>query len=356
MNPGGKDVAIELFIAAPHDRLVLKNTRFWNASGVDFKLSAEGISVDTQSMLSVLIGGVAFGTPDTLDGAGEPAALDQVFPLYASREKAHERTYPIKERFLLRFGGSIRGLAVGASVMLRGIKIGQVLDIQLKFDPEQFEFFIPVLVEIEPDRIAVVGSEWDAPDGTKLDVLVEKGLRGQLKSGSLLTGALFVDLDLHPEAEPAVIVMEGNHPVLPTVPAPLDAITSRLNRILAKVEAFPLEQIGNDLQQTLAGANAFVNSTELDNTMRELEGAMKQIRQAATSVNTEIEPELSAALRQMRVTLKATEDVVAENTPIYVETQRMLQELSAAARSVRVMADYLERHPEALFTGKRGGR
>ena len=356
LTQGAKDVTIELFIGAPHDRLVWQSTRFWNASGVDFSLSAEGVNVDTQSLLSVLIGGVAFGNPDTLDDPGKAPAPGQMFPLYASREKAHERTYAVKERFLLRFAGSVRGLAVGGPVMLRGIRIGQVLDIQLKFDPDKLEFFIPVLVEIEPDRIAIVGDEWTLPDGAKLEILVEKGLRGQLKSGSLLTGALFVDLDFHPEAGPAAMTMQGSYPVLPTVPAPLDEITSKLNRILAKVEEFPLEQIGKDLQQTLAGANTIVNSTELEHTLSEMEASLVQIRQVATSLNTQIEPELAAAIRQTRVTLKATENIVAENSPIYVETQRMLQELSTAARSVRVMTDYLERHPEALIKGKSGQR
>lgn len=352
----GRDVMIDLFIGAPHDRLVLNNTRFWNASGVDFTLSADGVKVDTQSVLAVLIGGVAFDTPDTLDASGKPAEPEQVFPLYASREKAHERIYAVKERFLLRFEGSVRGLAVGAPVMLRGIRIGQVLDIQLQFERERLDFVIPVLVEIEPDRIAMAGEGRRERDDDRLGVLVEKGLRAQLKSGSLLTGALFVDFDFHSEAEPAVLTTEGAYAILPTVPAPLEAITAQVNRILARVEAFPLEQIGTDLQQTLAGTSAIVNSSELESTLSELDAAMKQARQALTSINTAIAPELAATLRQTRVTLKATEDIVVENSPMYVETQRMLQELSAAARSIRVMADYLERHPEALIKGKRGAR
>jgi paraquat-inducible protein B len=352
LDVDGQAVSIEVFIGAPNDRLVLTNTRFWNASGLDFQLTAEGIQVDTQSLLSVLIGGVAFDTPDSLEERGEAAPNAQYFPLYGSRDEAHEKIYLDKQRYLMHFEGSVRGLSVGAPVMLHGIKIGQVLDVQLKFNVDEFEFYIPVLIEFEPDRIGIVG---DPEVLAKQDVvarLVEQGLRGQLKTGSLLTGQLYVDLDLHPDASPASITTQGDYRVIPTLAAPLDAIATKASQFLDTLQGLPLEEIGNDLRDAIKGAKAITTSEALQSSITELQTVLNQIGETAKGVDQDVIPELNAALHQARSTLKAAEGVVSQDSVLYVELRRLLRELSAAARSIRGMADYLERHPEALLKGK----
>ena len=176
LEADGQAVDIEIFVSAPYDRLVYTNTRFWNASGLDFSISTAGIRVDTQSLLSVLIGGISFDTPDTIDGERKAAAPGEVLPLYQSREEAHETTYDHKERYLLYFKGSVNGLAVGAAVRLRGIAIGRVLDVQLIFNVEDYDFQIPVLVEVEPERIGVSGDPGKIEQATVVERLVAKGL------------------------------------------------------------------------------------------------------------------------------------------------------------------------------------
>jgi paraquat-inducible protein B len=356
LDADGRAVSIEVFISAPHDRLVTRDTRFWNASGVDFSISTNGVQVDTQSLLSVLIGGVSFDTPDTIDGAREPAAVNDVFPLYQSREEAHAKTYAHKERYLLFFQGSVNGLNVGAPVLLRGISIGRVLDVQLTFDPEDFEFQIPVLIEVEPERIGVRGDRGRINQQGVVERLVANGLRGQLKSGSLLTGQLYVDLDFHPNAPAQPLGKHGEYAVLPTVPAPLDALTTKANSILDKLDALPIQQLGQDAAGALASANALLSSKELRGAIVEADAALAAFRQTAERLNSQIAPELSTALRDTSATLTAAGAIVSENAPMYIEMQRMFQELSAAARSVRLLTDYLERHPEALLKGKGGGR
>lgn len=356
LDPEGRAVDIEIFVSAPHDRVVLNHTRFWNASGLDFSVSANGVKVDTESLLSVLIGGVSFDSPDTIEADRTPAAADAVFPLYPSRDQAHAKTYAVKERYLLFFQGSVRGLSVGAPVVLRGITVGQVLDVQLQFSVDDFEFHIPVLVEIEPDRVGIRGDSRKLNRGDVIQRLVGMGLRGQLKTGSLLTGELYVDLDFHKDVPPQPVVRYGDYEVLPTVPATLEVATNRVNSILAKVDALPFEQIGKDVAQTAANANRILSSAQLQGAIAETQGALAEVRKTAERLNATIAPELSAALNQTTATLKDAQDVVAENSPIYIEMRRMFQELSAAARSVRVFADYLERHPEALLKGKAGGR
>ncbi len=356
LEPDGRAVEIEIFVSAPHDSAVLKHTRFWNASGLDFSITANGVQVDTESLLAVLIGGVSFDTPDTIDADRAPADPDEVFPLYPTRDQAHAKTYAKKERYLLYFQGSVRGLDVGAPVLLRGIAVGQVLDVQLKFSVEDFEFHIPVLIEIEPDRVGIRGDGRKLAGVDVIERLVAMGLRGQLKPGSLLTGELYVDLDFHKNVPPETVTRSGDYEVLPTVPAALELVATRVTSILEKVDGLPIEQIGKDLGETLAHANRVVGSPELAGAISQAQSALAEVRKTADRLNVAVAPELSATLTQATSTLKSAEDIVAENSPLYIEMRKMFQELSAAARSVRVMADYLERHPEALLKGKGGGR
>ncbi|MCF7983840.1 MAG: MlaD family protein [Thiohalocapsa sp.] len=356
-NDGGA-VTIDVFVASPHDRLVFANTRFWNASGVDFKLTADGVSVDTESLLSVLLGGVAFDNPDTLDTRGAPATQDQFFPLYPSREEAHERIYMDKERYLLIFDGSVRGLSIGAPVLLRGIEIGKVLDVQLKFDPDALDFFIPVLVEIEPERIGVAGGRAralaDNPD--ILAQLVAAGLRAQLKTGSLLTGQLYVELEFHKDAPAATLTERDGYRVVPTLPTPLEAVATKVNRMLARFERFPIEEIGDDLRATVSGVREIVDSSALKNSLTELELALREIRAVSEQLDSKLAPELTATMAEARRALKNANSLIEPDAPLSVEAVRAMREVSAAARSIRTMADYLERHPEALLKGKGGGR
>lgn len=356
LDPDGKAVSIHIFINTPHDRRVLTTTRFWNASGLDFKLTADGIQMDTESLLSVVIGGIAFDTPESLEGLGSPAGAEQYFPLYPSRDKAHEKVYPEKDRYVLYFQGSVRGLNVGAPVLLRGIKLGEVLDVQLKFDTDAFEFRVPVLIQIEPGRIGISGDEQSLDQDDVLARLVDEGLRAQLKPGSLLTGQLYVDLDIYPDAPPASIRVEDGYRVVPTVAAPLEAITTKVNSFLDTLQALPLEDIGEDLRETVRGAKAIATSPSLQDSMEELDLALRRVRQTAERVDAQIVPQVDAALRQAQATLAATEGLVSQDSALYTELKRMIRELSAAARSIRGMADYLERHPEALIKGKGGLR
>ena len=356
LDAEGRAVTIRVFVSAPHDALVDTNTRFWNASGVDFSLTAAGVTIGTQSLLSVLIGGVAFDNPETLEAAGRPAGEGEVFPLYASRAEAHEKTYLHKERFLLYFGGSVRGLSIGAPVELRGIKVGQVLDIQLQLNADTAAFQIPVLVEIEPERIVVVGDGSGLAAGNAVDRLVERGLRAQLKSGSLITGERYVELDFHSMDQPQTVWQGKDFRIFPTVPAELDAMADKANAILDTVAALPLAQIGTDLRDAVAGAKAVLASRELMDAVKELERTLKEVRQVAAGVDREVMPKVAAALDQVRGTLKSADGLVAPESPTAVELRRMMQELSAAARAVRSVADYLDRHPEALIQGKGGVR
>ena len=333
-EPHGVD--IQVFVHAPHDAKVRRSTRFWNASGVQLALDASGIRVETESLATMLLGGVAFGN---LPGApaDEPVAEGAEFRLFADQRAALERRYARKQSWQLAFAGSVRGLLPGAPVEFRGIRIGEVVDVRLELDPTNLATRIPVTIEIEPERLGV--GDLASGDRTQADVdravwdrLVADGLRAQLKTGNLLTGALYVDLDFYPE-EPARQIAWGDEvPALPTVLTPLD----ELRGLLTRLARLPLDRMGTDLSQSLAALRDTMDST---NTL------LKRLDRETAS-------ELTQTLAQTRRTLASAEKVLAPNSPLQAEAYRTLQELASAARSFRIMADYLERHPEALIRGK----
>jgi len=353
LDEDGQAVTVKVFVHDPHHVLVRKNTRFWSASGLDIAIGADGIRVDTESFVTLMVGGIAFDTPLNME-PGEPAEENEVFKLYENRESISEKTYARKERWLLHFDSGVRGLKTGAPVELQGIQIGQVLDVNLEFDVDKAAFRIPVLFEIEPDRVKAIGK---FPEGTKgqriFDYLVGQGLRAQLKTGSLITGQLLVAIDMHPEAPPAKINWEGRYPELPTVPTALEEITTSLTQLLRKLEKLPLEQIGSDLRDTVSGAKRLINSAELQQSITALNKTLNQAQKFAAGLNTAIAPELKSAVSNLDSALIQAQKLTKSlNSNVAPQLDRTLKALQEAARSIKILAAYLERNPESLIRGK----
>jgi len=338
LDKDGEAVSLRIFIRQPYDAYVFKNTRFWDASGIDVSVGAEGIRVDTESVVSMMLGGIAFETPENLEP--RPRAMSEhVFTLYANREQSREKTYARKEQYLMYFAGSVRGLAVGAPVELKGIKVGQVVDVRLQYDVDAAAFRIPVLVELEPERLDILGDIEQADDHKGAEMLVKKGLRAQLQMGNVLTGKLLIGLDFFPDAEPAALAFGGHYPEFPTVPTPLEEISTSVTQILAKLETIPFDQIGANLNESLSSLNA----------------TLEQTKKLAQSIDAGLAPAAANLLRQTESTLAQVQRTFSDDSPLASEMRGLMDELAQAARSIRLMADYLERHPEALIQGK-GGR
>jgi paraquat-inducible protein B len=353
---GGTGVLFKVFIKEPYPDFVRKDTRFWNASGLDMKIDAQGIQIDSESFVSMLVGGVAF---DVIEGmgvaSGEAAPEDEPFTLYPSRSAAQERIYSKKNYFVLLFDESVRGLSPGAPLEFRGIEVGKVVDIKSEFDFKRNKVKIPVIVAAEPERISFVGK---LPEGvtreTFLDYLVEKGLRAQLRTGSLLTGQLYVALDLFPDAKPATLVRNGRYgyPEFPTTPTPFEEIGSKLTNLVAKIDKIPIEQIGSDLRDTMRGAKRLATSPEIAETVKSLNAAVKELHLLTADLRTRTAPEFNATLQQAQASLAATSAALQSDSPVQIRLKVALEELAAAARSLRALADYLERQPESILTGK----
>jgi len=335
LEPDGKSVAIKVFIREPYDKLVHKDTRFWNVGGVDVTLDASGIRMSSDSMIDLLLGGVAFENPVSLD-ALETVPEGHIFALYASHERIYEKVYLDKHYYVLDFNESVRGLTRGAPVEFRGIKVGQVEDLKLEFHAKPLEVHVPVLIAIEPERLSVLGGG----SLTSMDAVVEKmvarGLRAQLKMGSLLTGSLFVDLDFFPQAPPRGLVPYGKYRALPTMPTTMGALVSNLTRFLDRLQKLPLEDIAGELKTTVP--------------------ALKETLQQATTLlnrlDQETAPQAQATLVQAQATLATLEKTLQADAPIQQDLRRALDEFAKASRALRDLADTLERNPEALLWGK----
>ncbi len=358
MMPDGSAVEVQIFIEAPNDQRVNRNTRFWNASGVNVNVSASGVRINTESLATLLEGGIAFETPANLVPGGPVDAKRHVFTLYPSHEQINEPAYAKKVYFISYFDETVRGLAVGAPVEFRGIKIGEVADIRLEFNPEQASFRIPVLSYIEPGRIVMAG-RGEASSRDIWAKLVKKGLRAQLRTGVLLTGQLYISLDLHPKAKPAQLHVSAGYPVLPTVPEPVQEITTSVTQILSRLQKVPIEQIGRDLQEAVANVKNLSGSAELTAAVKALNQSLAQLHRFSLKMNTDLAPRMQTLLDQTRKTmtagqraLTAADKMMNSESPLSYECRQALQEVAKAARSVNALAQLLEQNPQALIYGK----
>lgn len=350
----GEHVEVRVFVHAPYDERVTGATRFWNASGLDISLSAEGLRVDSQSLVSLVLGGIAFGALEE-DPAAKPAPDGTDFRLFASRTEAREREYASKERFVLHFRDSVRGLSVGAPVEFQGIRIGQVLDLRLEFNAETLEFRIPVLVELEPERVSVVEPR-ALPESDVSAYLIRRGLRARLQMGNLLTGQLLVSLDMHPDAPEAPIQRDAGHLVIPTIPAPLQELRSGIVDLMRRLQALPLEEIADNLQRSTAGTERLVNSPQLVESLDALHSTLTRADALMLRLDEQTLALANQVLAEARRTLQAAEASVTPDSQLQSDIRRTLQEITSSARSLRAFTDYLGRHPEALLRGKGPGQ
>jgi paraquat-inducible protein B len=340
-------VEIGFFIASPHDEYIREDTKFWNAGGISLEMSASGVQFEMESLASLISGGIAFDTlPEHADSPR--AQADTLFILYDDRRESLERPITVAHTFATRFTGSIRGLSIGAPVEFRGIRLGTVKTIELGTDPHRPDVTVPVvLVDLEPQRLANFANI-EQPRATQLEQeefekqtvqriehqVAEKGLRARLMTGNLVTGQLFVDLEYFPDAEPVRPGRYGNYPEIPTLPNPLEGILQGFNKIIDKLEQARLEDTLENLNELVTSSNELIST----------------LGQNAPTIAAELQNTLAEA----QDTLASLKAITSPDGEIGNELYNALAEITAAARSIRVMSEYLERHPEALLKGKSG--
>jgi len=355
LSDDGRRFTIRVFVNAPFDQFVYRNTRFWESSGWEMSLDSEGVSLNTESLVSLLIGGIVFDVTRNR-APGLVAPDENLFLLYSSRQAAEETLYAVKRRWLLLFNESVAGLQSGAPVVIRGIPIGKVLDVQLDLDLERLDIRIPVLIEVYPEQIdpQYAESESEAERRRRLDQLVAKGFRGQLKTSSLLTGKQVVSFDMFADAAPAKIRWDGPdpYPVLPTVGTPIEEIGTKLAAVVAKIEKLPIEEIGRDLRAAMKSTRQLTASPELKKAIANLNSTLAETRMLMADFRSKVSPLMSETLNQARSSLAAAETALQPEAPLQSNLNEALLQLSLAARALRSLVDTLDRNPESLIRGK----
>ena len=355
LDKEGEDVLIDIFIQAPHHLRVRDTSRFWQLSGFEISLGAEGLNVKMESLSSLLTGGIAFDTPATAGGSSEPSQPGTTFKLFKNFSSIQEEKYVLTRPFLINFDGSVRGLSVGAPVEFRGIKIGIVSDIVIQLNPKTLDIKIPVLIEIQPERITtpqVIMSKMEEEKYAVMKHMVKRGLRARLETGSLLTGQLFVGLDFYPDLPQQELILAGKYPEIPAIPAAMDQVRRTVTDVMAEIRRLPLDKIAKEILETVEGGNRLVNSPDTQKAVHNLNVALGNVEKLTEGLDRQIDT-LATSLDKTLVTVQKALQVAAPNSPAAVNMNSALKELAAAARSIRVLADYLEQHPEALVKGKK---
>ena len=243
---------------------------------------------------------------------------------------------------MLLFNGSVRGLSVDAPVEFRGMTIGRVLDIKLKLDMDGKVASIPVLVEIEPERFDIEGLSGDR--AKVVPTLLAMGLRAQLRSGNLVTGSAYVDMDLHPELPPGKLKTGKRFPELPTMPSPLEGILIKAASIMNKVDKVPFSALSSELRETMG------NIRETMVGVRESMASFKVVMDKTD--DQRVLSRAGAMMDQINATMAKLDKTLDPDSDLQADTGRLLRELTDAARSLRMLVDYLERQPDALLYGK----
>jgi len=355
LAPGGRSVDIDIFVKSPYDKYVTAETRFWNASGLDVSVGASGLNVRTESLVALIAGGVAFDTPEFAADV-EQATAGTVFKLFPDEAGAMKQPEAIAQRYVLYFNESLRGLSVGAPVTIVGLPGGEVTDVGLDIDPETKKIRGRVEIVSYPERIfGQMRSQQTAADSAmahniqKRHELVQQmiehfGMRAQLQSSNLLTGQLYVAFDFFPNAKKMKIDWNQEVPELPVVPGTLPNLEKKVGSILTKLDNIPWERIGSDTRQAIDSFNQVMNEAD----------------KALVRFDSDLTPEIKSAIEEFRratasadrVIRNADATLVSPDAPGQQALRNAMQEVARAARSLRVLTDYLERHPEALIRGK----
>ncbi|MFZ5504774.1 MAG: intermembrane transport protein PqiB [Pseudomonadota bacterium] len=345
LDDAGQHLDIQVFIKSPYDRFVTIDTRFWNASGIDLKLGAEGLQLNTESATAILAGGLAFETPPGGDTDAAPAGQD--FRLFSTRAEALKQPSSNAQIWQLRFTETLRGLSVGAPVDFRGIQIGEVIAISPDVDVDAADVGLQVDIAVFPERMQsrkdTTQDMSEADFRAFVDRLIKRGLRAQQRNGNLVTGQLYVAMDFFPNADTAKVDWAGRPPQLPTQRGSLDELQATLSRIAAKIDRLPLDDIAAETRRAIAGLASAVERTEA--LMQRLDGLASNEVRAAVAETQQTMAEARAAVADGR-------RLLASDAPLQQDLRDSLQELSRAAQSLRHLADTLERNPEALLRGK----
>jgi paraquat-inducible protein B len=361
---GDAGFRLEVFVFAPYDSLVKPGVRFWKTIPLRMSLGGGGLNLTLAPVNTILAGGIDFELP-TAGIDGPQSRPDSEFKLFASRSAAREGLSGPTARYDFTFGGEAGSLDEEAAVTLLGFQIGEVETAQLIYDKKTAKPLTLVTALLYPQRLDVgvpsngSADDWQSATDAKLRQLLHNGYRARLQQTPPLVGNQAIALVEVKGVSGADLAHDSANPRIPSVPgsADLDDITAQADQILAKINHIPIEQIGQDLQQVTGRLRGLVTSPKMDESLAHLNHTLAELDQVMGNVEPQIGPlvtKLNQAAAEISATALATHQLLDNDGGGQGDgLTQTLQQLNEAARSIRTLADYLGRHPEALIRGKR---
>ena len=368
-QPHGSKFRIDIMIDAPHQQLIHPGTRFWNAGPVQVAMGPNGPSLAMQSLPALVEGAIAFETPAAARH-DPPAKPDTAFTLYPSQDAAEHAPGAEAVRYRVVFPAKeAGGLSQGAAVTLAGSRVGTVEDSALRWDPQAGTLAVTAAIALDPHTIALTdGAHWAADPRPQMDALLRtligQGLRAQLAASIPLVGGKTIALGFVPNA-PAATLGAGTPPEIPTASGTdIDSLLANVGGVVGKIDAMPLDQIAAEIHDATRHIATLTADPALSRSLDHLERSMANAETITREARTQVGPALDAVRRTAREaenTVAAARRLVSTSTlagtgPTTGSVGDTLYELSRAARSLRELADYLDRHPEALLRGKGDAR
>ena len=346
IGDGSGPVKVSIFVRAPYDGFVRDKSHFWNASGLSVQVGATGLHVEVASLQALLSGGVAFDTPQR--GDPSPAApADTEFKLYSNYNEAQAAGFTTTQAFVTYFENSVRGLGKGASVEFYGIQVGTVSDVTLEVDDATGNARVRVGLEIQPERVLGAGNAAKEDPVTTARRLVRRGMRAQLQTANYLTGQQVLSLSFAPNAPPMELQQVGNDLVIPSQGGGLDNILQAVSDMAGKLDRLPLEQIGQNLNDTLRSASGAM--TSVDGLVKRADSGLSPLFKSLPGITAALQDAVAKAGR----TFGSLDSSYGNNSQFQRELARAMTQVGDTARSIRILADFLDRHPGGVGTWAR---
>ncbi len=341
LSESSDSVDINMFVKSPHDKLIQTRSRFWNVSGFGVTINADGMKARMASLASLINGGVAFDNAANYEKS-ELADSGHRFYLHPDRESVLEGRFDIEYFYVLKFSGSVRGLTVGAPVEFRGIKIGEVVDVELA-SSENSEKSLHVYISMEPQRLDPKSSPTREQVDENIANMVKQGLRAQMKTASLITGSRFIDLVFSEDQQAEALIKGENFSEIPTVDDSMDLMTKQMSDIVDSLSQVPFDKIGKDLSESMASLNSILATLSEKNTAAKMDGAVANMEDTLASANK--------ALIQLSTTMESIDHAIAPDSEFKYEMTEMMKSVGDAAQAMELLMNELNRHPNALISG-----
>ncbi|NQW49626.1 MAG: MCE family protein [Rhodospirillales bacterium] len=354
-------VAIHVFVRAPFDRYVRDDSNFWNASGLSVSLGTNGINIQMESLRAILLGGIAFDTSH--ESTAPISQADHRFKLYANIEEAKSAGFGQQIKLISYFPGSVAGVTEGADVTFHGLKIGEITQVGLVYDPKSDRVLAPVHYRIEAGRVSNLAKAQGMEPVNVAEEMIRRGLRATLQAPSLISNSKIISLQVVPDDKPADLAKEGDRYVIPAAEVGgFDSLTASASELLSKINRIDFDKIGSSLVSAATGIDQTINGPQIKATLVALEKAMIDVQDIARKLDTDATPalkrlpaiavQLQDAVTKANRLIGSVDKGYGDSSKFLRDLDRLLPQLTEAARSIRTLADLLSRHPEALIKGR----